>query len=251
MCEGHNTSKCHSIGISKVKQKSVKGKSRGIKKGKEKAIPSWPLCSTSLIILCMTANHFYLLTTRPYSACTATTSPTIIIDSSTTSHIHSDQSNFTNLKTSSSVSINGFGNGSRMIQGCREAQFYAQLLTGGQSHPKLYMLHAKLHTNAHISPSPLQSWFLHLIQWQVVGYFQELGEWQTCLRCYYKRKVIFTGTKGTDWLYHIDTLCWLKEFSYLVTQSPTIVEFPVNCWKQDEVIEGLEMKNEDSTIGIL
>ena len=33
----------------------------------------------------------------------------------------------TNLKTSSSGSINGFGNGSRMIQGCGEAKFYAQL----------------------------------------------------------------------------------------------------------------------------
>ena len=112
-----------------------------------------------------------------------------------------------------------------------------------------YVLHAKLHTNAHISPSPLQRRLL--IQWQVVCYFQEPEEWQTCPRCYYKRKIIFTGTEGTDRLYHIDTPCWLKEFSYLVTKSPTIVELPVNCWKQDEFIEGLEIKNEGSTIGNL
>jgi len=54
---------------------------------------------------------------RAYSACTASNLPAIIIDSGTTSHIHSDCANFKSLKLSSSGSINGFGDGSRTIQG--------------------------------------------------------------------------------------------------------------------------------------
>jgi len=35
-----------------------------------------------------------------------------------------------------------------------------------------------------------------------------------------KGKVILTGTKGTDRLYHLDKPCWSKESSYSVTRSP-------------------------------
>ena len=35
-----------------------------------------------------------------------------------------------------------------------------------------------------------------------------------------KGKVILTGTKGTDRLYHLNTPCQSKEFFYLTTQSP-------------------------------
>src|ERR1700683_1566139 len=57
---------------------------------------------------------------RAYSARTAATSPTIIIDFGTTSYIHSDHGDFTSLKSSSSGFINGFREGSRTIEGCSE-----------------------------------------------------------------------------------------------------------------------------------
>jgi hypothetical protein len=72
---------------------------------------------------------------RAYSACTAANSAAIIIDSSTTSHIHSDHADFKSLKSSSSGSINRFGG--RTIQGHSEAQLYAQLPTSGLSLLKL------------------------------------------------------------------------------------------------------------------
>ena len=70
---------------------------------------------------------------RAYSARTATNSPTIIIDSSTTSHIHFNCADFTSPKSSTSGSINGFGDGSRPIEGCGEAQLLVQLPTSGHS----------------------------------------------------------------------------------------------------------------------
>ena len=74
---------------------------------------------------------------QAYSTHTAATLPTIIIDSSTTSHIHSEHGNFTSLKFCSSGSINGFGEGSRTIEGHGKAQLHAQLPTGGRSCLKL------------------------------------------------------------------------------------------------------------------
>src|ERR1700691_5764421 len=77
------------------------------------------------------------LEAQVYSVHTATNSPTIIIDSSTTSHIHSDHSDFSSLESSSSGSINGFGEGSRTIEGRSRAQLHAQLPTSGKSCLKL------------------------------------------------------------------------------------------------------------------
>ena len=65
------------------------------------------------------------LKAQAYSTHTATTSPTIIIDSGTTSHIHSNCGDFKSFKSSSSGSINGFREGSRKIEGCGEAQLLA------------------------------------------------------------------------------------------------------------------------------
>jgi len=87
---------------------------------------SQPLWSTSQLILCVASKSFSSLHNPEvwaYSACTAANLHTIIIDSSTTSHIHSNWAHFKSLKSSSS-SINGFGDGSRSIQGHGKAQLY-------------------------------------------------------------------------------------------------------------------------------
>jgi len=84
------------------------------------------LWSTSQLILCVDSKSFLSLHNPEvwaYSACTAANLHTIIIDSSTTSHIHSNWAHFKSLKSSSS-SINVFGDGSRSIQGHGKAQLY-------------------------------------------------------------------------------------------------------------------------------
>ena len=158
--EGHSTTECRGVG---------KGKQRGPKKfhrkqGKEKAhntidggggdsgsddkgshLIKFEKCLTTSVV------NFSQYTqcdgnslkspnnpkVQAYSARTAAISPTIIIDSGTTSHIHSNCADFTSLKSSSSGSINGFGDGSRTIEGHREAQLFAQLPTSGCSNLKL------------------------------------------------------------------------------------------------------------------
>ena len=162
--EGHDTSECCGVGISKKKQRLPKKKWMGNKKGKEKAHNTidggggdsdsdnedshhvkFEQCLTTSMVnfsdysLCdgnsLTSPNNPKA--RAYSARTAASSPTIIIDSGTTSHIHSNRRDFTSLNSSSSGSINGFGEGSRSIEGCGEAQLLAQLPTGGCSNLKL------------------------------------------------------------------------------------------------------------------
>jgi hypothetical protein len=74
---------------------------------------------------------------QAYSTRSATNSPTIIIDSGTMSHLHSNCADFKSLKSSSSGLINGFGEGSRTIEGRGEVLLLAQLPTSGHSHLKL------------------------------------------------------------------------------------------------------------------
>jgi hypothetical protein len=167
MCEGHSTLECGGIGVNKNKwdkQKSSNKKLRGKNKGKEKAHnttdggggdsdsdnkDSHHVKFEKCLMTSAVNFSDYSLSdgksftspnnpeARAYSAHTAANSPAIIIDSGTASHIHSDHANFKSLKSSSSSSINGFGDGSRTIQGRGEAQLYAQLPTGGQSLLKL------------------------------------------------------------------------------------------------------------------
>ena len=156
--EGHSTKECRSIGVLKEQQRSTKKKSRGKKKGKEKAHnttdggggDSGSEDGGSHLVKfkkCLTINttnfsHYSLFDgnslsslnnpeVRAFSTRSATNSPTIIIDSGTTSHIHSNRADFKSLKSSSSGLINGFGEGSRTIEGRGEALLLAQLPTSG------------------------------------------------------------------------------------------------------------------------
>src|ERR1700728_3061425 len=144
MREGHSTQECRGIGVSKEQQKSTKKKLRGKKKGKEKAHnttdggggDSGSEDEGSHLVKfekCLTINttnfsHYSQFDgnslsspnnpeVQAYSTRSATNSPTIIIDSGTTSHIHSNREDFKSLRSSSSGLINGFREGSRTIEG--------------------------------------------------------------------------------------------------------------------------------------
>src|SRR5882762_8726277 len=246
--EGHSTSECRGVGTSKGKQRWPKKKSQG-KKGKEKAhntidggggasgsdnkgshlIKFEKGLTTSMV-------NFSQYTqcdgnslkspnnpeVRAYSARTAANSPTIIIDSSTTSHIHSNRADFTSLKSSSPGSINGFGDGSRTIEGRGEAQLLAQLPTGGHSCLKLQSTClVPDSTPTLISVPRLDNADCYTLfgNGRCVT-FENQDNGKLFHDALTKKKVILTGTKGPDRLYHLDTPCRFIESSYSITQSP-------------------------------
>jgi len=244
--EGHSTEECRGVGVPKEQQRSTKKKSRGKKKGKEKAhnttdggggdsgsedegshLVKFEKCLTTNI------NNFsnYSLfdgnslsspnnpEVRAYSTRSATNSPTIIIDSGTTSHIHSNRADFKSLKSSSSGLINGFGEGSRTIEGRGEALLLAQLPTGGRSHLKLQSTcYVPNSTPTLISVPRLDDADCYMLfgNGRCVT-FENQDDGKLLQESMTKGKVIFTGTKGADRLYHLDTPCQSKEFSYSVT----------------------------------
>src|SRR5882762_7004511 len=252
MREGHSTSECCSISVDKNKQDKQKPsnkKSRGKKKGKEKAHnttdggggdsdsdneDSHHVKFEKCLMTSVGDFSDYSLSdgksftspnnpeAKAYSACTAANLPAIIIDSGTTSHIHSNHANFKSLKSSSSGSINGFKDGSRMIQGHGEAQLYAQLPTGGQSLLKLqstcYMPNS---TPTLISVPRLDEAGCYTLfgNGRCVT-FENRDSGKLLHDALTKGKVILTGTKGTDRLYHLDKPRRSKESSYSVTRSP-------------------------------
>ena len=169
----------------------------------------------------MTATHLSLLTTLRFEH-TATTSPTIIIDSGTTSHIHSNRADFTSLKSSSSGSINGFGDGSRTIEGRGEAQLFAQLPTGGCSNLKLQSTcFVPDSTPTLISVPRLDDADCYTLfgNGRCVT-FENQDNGKLFHEALAKKKVILTGTKGPDRLYHLDTPRRSTESSYSITRSP-------------------------------
>jgi hypothetical protein len=246
--EGHSTAECRGVGTSKGKQRGPKKKFKG-KKGKEKAHntidggggDSGSDDEGSHLIkfekcLMTPAVNFSQYTqcdgnslkspnnpkVRAYSACTATTSPTIIIDSGTTSHIHSNRADFTSLKSSSSGSINGFGNGSRTIKGRGEAQLFAQLPTGSCSNLKLQSTcFVPDSTPTLISVPRLDAADCYTLfgNGRCVT-FENQDNGKLFHEALTKKKVILTGTKGPDRLYHLDTPRRSTESSYSITRSP-------------------------------
>src|SRR6202050_1464308 len=247
--EGHDTSECRGVGISKKKQRQPKKKCTGNKKGKEKAHNTidggggdsdsnnedlhhvkFEQCLTTSTVnfsdysLCdgnsLTSPNNPKA--RAYSACTAASSPTIIIDSGTTSHIHSNCRDFTSLNSSSSGSINGFGEGSRSIEGCGEAQLLAQLPTRGCSNLKLQSTCFVPHSTPTLLSVPR---FDEADMYTLFGdgrcvTFKKLDNGKLFHCVLTKEKVILTGMKGADRLYHLDTPRRSKETSYHLTQSP-------------------------------
>jgi hypothetical protein len=250
MHEGHSTEECCGIGVSKDKrkQKSFK-KLRGKKKGREEAhnttdggggdsgsedkdshLVKFEKCLTTNITNFSYYSQFNGNSlsspinpkVRAYSTCTATNSPTIIIDSGTTSHIHSNRKDFNTLKSSSSGSINGFGEGSRTIEGRGEAQLLAQLPTGGCSRLKLQSTcYMPISTPTLISVPRLDDADCYTLfgNGRCVT-FENQDDSKLLHDAMTKGKVILTGTKGPDRLYHLDTPRRSKEFSYSISRSP-------------------------------
>src|SRR6202050_5630361 len=247
--EGHDTSECRGVGISKKKQRPPKKKWMGNKKGKEKAHNTidggrgdsdsdnedshhvkFEQCLTTSMVnfsdysLCdgnsLTSPNNPKA--RAYSARTAASLPTIIIDSGTTSHIHSNRRDFTSLNSSSSGSINRFGEGSRSIEGCSKAQLPAQLPTGGCSNLKsqsmCFVPHSTPTLLSVLCFDKADMYTLFGDRWCVI--FKKLDNSKLFHHVLTKEKVILTGTKGTKQLYHLNPPHQSKKTSYHSTQSP-------------------------------
>ena len=225
--EGHSTEECRGVGVPKEQQRLMKKKSRGKKKGKEKAhnttdggggdsssqdegshLVKFEKCLTTDI------NNFsnYSLfdgntlsspsnpEVQAYSTCSATNSPTIIIDSGTTSHIHSNRADFKSLKSSSSGLINGFGEGSRTIDGHGEALLLAQLPTSSHSHLKLQSTcYVPTSTPTLISVPRLNDADCYMLFGNgCCVTFENQDDGKLLQESMTMGKVIFTGTKGAD-----------------------------------------------------
>ncbi|KAJ3713867.1 hypothetical protein C8R42DRAFT_726899 [Lentinula raphanica] len=121
-------------GMGKSKKKKPKGK-----KGKEKAHVAEEGGSTSQLNISSThvvANSMshqynsefsaYLSVSESYSKPSPSVPPPVVIDTGSTTHIHSVKSDFSHLR-SISQHVTGFGNGSRKIAGRGIATFIAHL----------------------------------------------------------------------------------------------------------------------------
>jgi hypothetical protein len=134
------------------------------------------------------------------------------------SHIHSNCADFKSLKSSSSGLINGFREGSRTIEGRGEALLLARLPTSSQSHLKLQsMCYVPNSTLTLISVPRLDDTDCYTLfgNGRCVT-FKNQDDGKLLQESMTKGKVIFTGTKGPDRLYHLDTPHQSKESSYSI-----------------------------------
>ena len=80
--------------------------------------------------------HSHLAEDLAYSACRTSSSQSVIIDSGTSTHIHSACNDFITLNTSSS-SISSFEDGTSKVSSCGTAHIHIELPSGSQSQLKL------------------------------------------------------------------------------------------------------------------
>ena len=160
-----------------------------------------------------------------YSARMTANSPTAIIDSGTSSHIHSHRADFLNLKSSSSGSISGFGAGKSSIAGRGEAQLLAKLPKGGCARLKLQRACFVPNSSPTlISVSRLDEADCYTIfgDGRCVT-FDNDDNGKLIKLALSKPTVTLTGTLGSDRLYHMDTpKSSQREYSFTVTRTPIL-----------------------------
>ena len=251
--EGHETHSCYSPGEAKEGQgpKHNKKKTRG-RKGKEKAyntkdgedggsdhdkslnhvtvkcclrtnfsnyseyIQSDKLLTTSI------KYHSHLAEDSAYSAHGTLSSWSIIIDSGTSTHIHSAHNDFITLNTSSS-SISGFRDGTSKVSSHGTAHIHIKLPSGSWSWLKLtntcYVPHSSP-TLISISCLDQNNCYTLFCNGRCVMFDNRDGGrlMQTALS---KPSIILSGTLGSNWLYHLDTLkSTSHEHAFLATHTP-------------------------------
>lgn len=149
--EGHDTKSCWARGGAKEGQGPRSKKKSGRKKGKEKAhnideegdedshvvfekclMSTFSTYSQREGSLSTSLQHSLNDEDLAYSADTDHCSSTII-DSGTSSHIHSIRSDFISCSTSATGNINGFGDGKKKIEGRGEVHMLAKLPKSGSA----------------------------------------------------------------------------------------------------------------------
>lgn len=157
-----------------------------------------------------------------YSMHTKSSSP-VIIDSGTSSHIHSNRADFKSLKTSSSGSISGFGDGKSRIEGRGEADLLAKLPKGGCARLKLKnVCYVPDSSPTLISVSRLDEAACYTLfgNGKCVT-FSSSDNGKLIEKVKSSSRVIFTGTMGSDRLYHLDVpQLSSREFTYTTTRVP-------------------------------
>ena len=251
----HETHNCYSPGGAKEGQglKHKKKKTRG-RKGKEKAhntkdsgdggsnhdkslnhvivehclmmnfsdfsnyIQSDKLSTTSI------KYHSHLTEDLAYSACRTSSSWSIIIDSSTSTHIHSAHNDFITLNTYSS-SICGFGDGTSKVSDHGTAHIHIKLPLGSQSQLKLtntcYVSHSSP-TLISVSCLDQNNCYTLFGNGRCVTFDnRDSGRlMQTALS---KPSITLSGTLGSDQLYHLDTLKSTScKHAFLATCTPML-----------------------------
>ena len=147
-----------------------------------------------------------------------------IIDSGTSSHIHSDRSDFSSMNPSNGK-IMGFGNGSRKIEGRGSASLDAKLPKGGTAKVKLQDTCFVPNTNPTlISVGRLDDAKCYTL----FGHgkclsFEKDDDGRLMRELSTREKVIFTGTKKSDRLYHLDTPAH-KESAHSTTEPTSELE---------------------------
>ncbi len=161
---------------------------------------------------------------QTYSTCTAGRSA-IIIDSGTSSHIHSNQSDFKSL-SSSSGNINGFGDGKRRIEGRGEFQVTAKLLKKGCAHLKLKDTcfvsdsHPSLISVSRLDDAKCYTLFGN----GKCVTFEKNDHGKLMQDALAKENVMFTTTKQSDHLYYLDVPGSFTDASYNTTTFPKLTK---------------------------
>ena len=176
---------------------------------------------------CLAGSYFtpQLVEDSAYSTHKTLSLPTAIIDSSTSTHIHSNCNNFLSLDSSTSHNIKGFRGAKLHVTGCGTALITVQLPSGCKTCLKL--------TKAHLVPnsSPTLLSVSHLDQ---AKFYTLFGDWR-CVSfpmddggrlmqlALTKSNISCMGTQKADQLYHLDmpnTSMW--EYAFLAVHSPML-----------------------------
>ena len=174
---------------------------------------------------CLAGSHStpQLAEDSAYSTNKTLSLPTAIIDSGTSSHIHSKCNDFSSLDTSTSHNIKGFGGAKSRVTGCGTALIAVRLPSGRQTGIKLNKACRVLNSSPTLlSVSRLDEARIYTLFWngRCVSFPMDDGGrlMRTALS---KSNISCMGTRGADRLYHLDTpnlSMW--EYAFSAVRSP-------------------------------
>ena len=174
---------------------------------------------------CPAGFHFtpQLVEDSAYSTHKSLSSPTAIIDSSTSTYIHSNHNDFLSLDSSTSCNIRGFGGAKSHITGCGTALIAVWLPSGHKTCLKLNkacLVPNSLPTLLSISHMDQAKFYTLFGDRRCVSFPMDDGG-QLMWLALTKSNISCMGTQRTHWLYHLDMpnkSPW--EYAFLTIHSP-------------------------------